>query len=128
MCSCVNQNIKSVKKLFLSPIFTSKKLHVVNYQKINISKFSFHSRGIIISYCLNNLISKLFAGGVNDFFIRVVFVNLVSNCLHQVSFTNTNRPVNKKRVVCKARFLCHGCCRNESQLVALRYGKCLKSI
>ena len=52
---------------------------------------------------IDNVICKGFTGYVYNLFTCIVFLNIISNCMHKMRFAKSRSTINVKRIVCVTR-------------------------
>src|ERR1051326_4298883 len=90
--------VEYVEENILSFFFSREEMHIVNDEHINHLVKIYKIICVIILNGVNELICETLRRNIQNSFTRKFFLNLNSNCMSKVSFTQTNATINKKWV------------------------------
>ena len=128
MLIIVPQGVEKMKKFFLCFLGARDELDIVHNKHVILTVLVFEIIGSTISYGINVINGEALRSDVEHFFVCVLFLKVIPDCLNEVGFAVTGLAVNEKRIIGKARALqdCFG--GGVGELVEWSDHKCIKCI
>ena len=87
-----------MKEFFLSAVFASNELHVINHQYIDRPEHRFEIHHFAVAQRLNKAVHELFCGQVQHIKIRATGLQFPCNRMHQVRFSKADTTIQKQRI------------------------------
>src|SRR5690348_8383971 len=95
----IEERIERMKEFFLRTLFTSKKLNIIDQEKIDLPIAFSEFNEITVLDGVNELVDKQLAGNVDDFYVFLLRPDVLADGLHQMCFAKADTSVNEKRIV-----------------------------
>ena len=109
--------VEGVEKLFLCAFLGRDELDIIQEEDIHVAIAAFKILSLSAAHRINELVGESFASDVEDIGPGVLGVNVGSDSSKQVSFSEADAPVDKKRVVSFTWLFNHSLSRCMSKLV-----------
>src|SRR6266404_8845753 len=77
--------------------------------------------------CIDNFIGKFFTGNIDDFIYGILLIDVICDCMHQMSFAHANRSIQKKWIIGSTKTCRNRLSRDKTQLITCRDSKILES-
>src|SRR5262249_13809937 len=95
----IEKRIECVKEFFLGPLFTSKKLDVVNQEKVDLAIAFWEFDQITVLDRVNKLVDEQFTGEINHFHFSLLDPDILPDGLHRGGLAKPDTAINEQRVV-----------------------------
>ena len=114
----------------LRAFFFGNELNIVDHKHVRAAVFfaEVDGRAALCAYRRDKVVDEFFAGNVKDFFVTVVFSDIVSDRVHNVRFPKSRAAVNKQRVVLLARFFGDRSGGGYGKLVTFAHDEIIKGV
>ena len=91
--------VEGVEKLLLEAFFSFHELNVIDEQNVDVAVAALEGCGGVCTNRVDIFIQECFGRDVTNFVVRVVSMDVPTNCLEKVCLTESGLSVNEERVV-----------------------------
>jgi hypothetical protein len=120
--------VEGVEELFLGPLSSGQIVDVIHEQHIDAAIFLPEIQNLSVLEMVDQVIHELFRGDIQDLETTIVFEDMVSDGVHEMSFTQAGTAVDIKRIVGLGGIFHHGRSGGMRELVAGAHHKVFKGV